>query len=348
MAEVVRVAALTGYLDTMETFGVDPRPLLREHGLSADMLLNPEQFISAIAATRLLEASARVTGCVTLGLRMAESRSIANLGASSLLIAHQPTLRQALETLREFRARINSTLVLHFEEHGDEAIIREDFQLSSPEPTRQSSELVLGVLTRLCSAILGARWSPRLVCFTHEAPPPSELPVYSRMFGCRAQFDSEFNGLVVARSDLDRPNTRADPQLALHARHLLEASLSPGERTTAQDVEHLIKLFLPSGRATVQVCAASMGLTVRTLQRQLDAERTSFSALLTRARMQLATQYLANPRMRVTDVADMLGYSSIGAFTRWHTAAFGRPPRESRPNRSAAGAVFSNRLPKNL
>ena len=42
--------------------------------------------------------------------------------------------------------------------------------------------------------------------------------------------------------------------------------------------------------------------------------------------MQLAQQHLANPRTRITDVADMLGYSSIGAFTRWHTRAFGQPP----------------------
>lgn len=41
---------------------------------------------------------------------------------------------------------------------------------------------------------------------------------------------------------------------------------------------------------------------------------------------QLATQYLANPRMRITDIADMLGYSSIGAFTRWHAKSFGCHP----------------------
>ena len=37
-------------------------------------------------------------------------------------------------------------------------------------------------------------------------------------------------------------------------------------------VEQLIKLLLPSGRASIQTCAASMGMTVRTLQRALDSE----------------------------------------------------------------------------
>lgn len=330
MAELVRVAVLTGYQETMANLGVDPRPLLREQGLSLDMMANAESLIPAQAAIRLLERSAEVTGCITLGLRMAECRSLANLGATSLLIAHQPTLRQALAALVEFRARINSTLVLQYEEVGDEVILREDFQLRRPEPSRQSSDLALGVLARLCRSVLGNLWAPRTVCFTHHAPPASELPIFSRVFQCRPQFDCEFNGIVVPKDDLDRVNANADDQLARHARQLLEAVMSPSSRTAVQDVSQLIKLLLPSGRASVQNCAASLGVTVRTLQRMLDAEGATFSTLLNQARMQLATQYLANPRMRVTDIADMLGYSSIGAFTRWHTQAFGQTPREMR------------------
>jgi AraC-like DNA-binding protein len=87
---------------------------------------------------------------------------------------------------------------------------------------------------------------------------------------------------------------------------------------------------MPSGRASIQGCAAALGMTVRTLQRALDAEGTSFSTLLHSARMNLAVQYLANPRMRITDVAELLGYSSIGAFTRWHGATFGESPRKAR------------------
>lgn len=338
MAEVVRVAALTGYFETMAGFGVDPRPLLKEQGLSADLLANPEQLISARAAIRLLERSAAVTGCITLGLRMAEGRPLSNLGATSLLIAHQPTLRQAIAALTEFRARINSTLVLHFEEAEGEAILREDFSLSRPEPSRQASDLAMGVLARMCMAVLGDTWSPRTVCFSHNSPPPAELPIYARLFRCRPEFDCEFNGLVIKSSELDRRNTRADDQLALHARQLLESVMSPTVRTTSQDVEQLIKLLLPSGRASVQTCAASMGTTVRTLQRMLDAEHESFTALLNRARMQLAIQYLSNPRMRVTDVAEMLGYSSIGAFTRWHAQTFGKSPRQWRRDTSSSTA----------
>ncbi|MFM5886262.1 MAG: AraC family transcriptional regulator ligand-binding domain-containing protein, partial [Novosphingobium sp.] len=185
MGELVRVAALTGYFETMGAFGIDPRQLLSEQGLSAGLLANPEQLIPARAAIRLLERSAEATGCITLGLRMAEGRALANLGATSLLIAHQPTLRQALAALKEFRARINSTLVLQFEEAGGQAILREDFALRRPEPARQSSNLAIGVLAKLCSAMLGERWAPLAVCFSHQSPPSDQLAIFSRLFRCR-------------------------------------------------------------------------------------------------------------------------------------------------------------------
>ncbi|MDE2437369.1 MAG: AraC family transcriptional regulator [Sphingomonadales bacterium] len=336
MAELVRVAALTGYLEAMAGFGIDPRPLLREQGLNAGQLANPEQLIPARAATRLLECSARAAGCSTLGLRMAEDRALANLGATSLLILNQPTLRHALAALTEYRARINSTLVLHIEEAGDSVILREDFSLRRPEPSRQSSDLALGVLVRLCKAVLGEDWTPGAVCFTHQPPSPADRRVFARVFQCSLQFDSEFNGIVIPTSDLDRRNVRANQDLADHARRLLEAVMRPDAGRIAQDVDQLVRLLLPSGRATIQTCAASLGLPVRTLQRMLEDEDETFSEVLERARMQLATQYLANPRIRVTDIAAMLGYGSTGAFSRWHVHAFGMPPLRRRRSLAVA------------
>jgi AraC-like DNA-binding protein len=330
MTEMVRVAALTGYLETMAELGVDPRPLLRAQGLSADLFASPEQLIPGRAAIRLLEQSAEASGYLTLGLRMAEGRALANLGVSSLLIAHQPTLRHALTALREFRARINSTLILQVEEAGDEAILREDFALHQPEPARQSLNLALGVLMRLCAEVLGQGWAPRQACFSHGAPAAADLAVFMRLFRCPLQFDSELNALVLATEDLDRPNPRADDALARHARSLLHLASGAAEGPAVRDVDEMIRLLLPTGRASIQTCAASMGVTVRTLQRMLDAEGATFTTLLNQARMQLATQYLANPRMRITDIAAILGYGSTGAFSRWYRQAFGQPPRTAR------------------
>ena len=333
MTQVVRTASLSGYLECMAALGTDPIPLLREQGLSRSALANPEQPVPALSVVRLLERSAEASGCRTLGLRMAEGRALANLGSASLLIVHQPTLRHALAALTEFRSRINSTLVLTVSEQNGAALLREDIALSQPEPASQSHELALGVLIRLCRVVLGEHWSPQLVSLS--APPPSvaDRKMFHRLFRCEVQFDAEFNALVLPASDLDLPGVLADPGMAAHARHLLDAVGQSAARSAREQVEGLILLLLPSGRTTIEACAASLGLTVRTLQRRLAEEGELFSAVLGRARMQLATQYLTNPRLRITDVAAMLGYGSIAAFSRWHAGAFGVPAREARKQR---------------
>jgi AraC-like DNA-binding protein len=334
MAELVRVAALTGYHEVAERLGLDPLPQLRESGLKPALLESPEQSIPARAAIALLESSAKASGCPTFGLRMSASRSLADLGMISLLIAHQPTLRDALAILARNRHRVNSTLVLNIDERPGAVVLREDFALDPPVYSRQASDLALGVLARMCAEVLGPGWHPESVCFSYSRPEPRQMEIYRHVFRCPVHFDAEFNGIVLHPADLDRHNPRAQPALALHADALIESVMIPDRRTLTQEVEHAVLMLLPAGRASIKSVALALGMNLRTLQRGLEADGTSFSAILDRIRAQLANQYLANPRMRLTDIADLLGYSSLGAFTRWYSQSFGEPPSSARKARS--------------
>jgi AraC-like DNA-binding protein len=329
MAELVRVAALTGYFEIVGQLRLDPLPHLREAGLTRNMLLDPEQMIPARAAIRLLESTAEASACLTLGLRMAACRSLADLGMISLLIAHQPTLRDALDTLARNRHRMNSTLVLSVDEMGEAVVLREDFALDPPVYSRQASDLAIGVLARMCTSVLAPGWHPESVCFAYPRP-ERDVEIYRQLFGCPILFDAEFNGIVLDPADLDRANPRAEPALALHATMLIESVMAEEQRTLTQEVEYAILKLLPSGKVSIKAIPAALGMNLRTLQRGLDADGTSFTEILDRIRAQLANQHLANRRMRLTDIADLLGYSSLGAFTRWYGQTFGATPSSAR------------------
>lgn len=47
-------------------------------------------------------------------------------------------------------------------------------------------------------------------------------------------------------------------------------------------------------------------------------------------RSEAALRCLANPRQTVTDLAAMLGFSDISAFSRWFSGKFGMSPRQWR------------------
>src|SRR4029453_7428148 len=176
--ELVRAAALTGYFAVAEDLRLDTVPLLRKSGLSRAMLENPEQMVPARPVIRLLEESAAAAGCLTFGLRMAERRGLADLGMVSLLIAHQPSLRDALSVMIQFRNRINSTLVTSYEEFDGMVLLREHFALYPPIPSRQADDLALGVLEQMCRSVLGADWQPIAISLPYEQPPPGEWQVF--------------------------------------------------------------------------------------------------------------------------------------------------------------------------
>ncbi len=328
--ELVRAAALTGFFTVAGELQLETLPLLRSNGLSRSMLKNPEQMIPARSVIRLMEDSAAASGCITFGLRMAELRGIADLGMVSLLIAHQTTLGDALSVLTQFRNRINTNLALRIEEYDEMVMLRENFVFDPPIPSRQADDLALGVLEQMCRSVLGSNWKPIAICLPYERPPLEQMRVFQRMFSSPIEFNAEFEGILLNRSDLDLPNPRSDPALAEHARNLVSAIIDPGERSVMQEVEQAIQILLPSGRASVGSVADSLGMTVRTLQRRLDEDGAQFSELLERVRVRELKRNLAQRRLRLTDIADMLGYSSLSAFSNWYRARFSEPPSEAR------------------
>ena len=328
--ELVRSASLKGYFEVAQELKLDTVPLLRRAGLSPPMLANPEQMLPARSVIRLLEESAEASGCSTFALQMAERRELADLGIVSLLIAHQPTLGDALSVLGEYRNRINSTLVLRVEKFGDMALLREVFALDPPMFSRQADDLATAVLEGVCRSVLGAGWQPISVSFGYEPPPSSERHVYQRLFSCPVEFGSEFDGILVRSADLDRPNPRSEPALALHARKLVEAIVDPGERSMVEEVEEAILLLMPAGRASIGAVADSLGLNARTLQRRLADEGARFGDMLDRIRVREVSRHFANRRLRLTDVAHVLGYASLGAFSRWYGERFNETPSAGR------------------
>jgi len=326
MNALVRAASLTNFFDVARSLGLNPQSLLRDAGLSPGLLADPEQRIPVASAVRVLEKAAQESGCIDLGLRMAESRQLSDFGVVSLLISHQRTLRDALTVTMQYRHLLNAGLAMQLEDVGDMVIIREEVMAQTH--SRQAIELALGVLHRMCAGLMGARWSPRWVSFTHTAP--EDLSLHRRIFTCRIEFDSEFNGIACRASDLDALNPGADPVMARYARQFVDSLPAATKPSTVLEVRRAIYLMLPSGRATSDYVAQSLGLSVRSMQRQLDQADTSFTKVLAEVRGELVTRYLANPRHSMTEVSQLLGYNNPSSFTRWFTAQFGVAPQNWR------------------
>ena len=337
MTDFVRAATLTHFPEVARAAGLDPLGLLAAAGLDPACLREPELRIPAAAVQRLLQSAAAQSGLENFGLRMAEGRRLSNLGVIGLLVRDQATLRQALAALARYSNLHNQSLFLQFEEAKGVALIREETLLhgraAPADGMRQATELTVGALYRFLALLLGAEWRPRRVCFTHAAP--RDLSVHQRLFGPVVRFGQDFNGLVLDSGDLDTPLPSSDPVMARYARQVLQAAEDAADRSLAAEVRQLILVLLPSGRCTVEQVARQLGVDRRTVHRQLAREHTSFSALLDGTRADLARRHLSQPHRPLSEVAQLLGFSGLSAFSRWHRGRFGGTASERRRSEPA-------------
>ena len=115
---LIRGAVLSGYVDVAKSVGLEPYGMIARRGLPPACLTDPEVKVSAVAVVRLLEESAQRSGKLDFGLRLAERRSLSNIGALALLVREQPTIRRAIDVLIGYMYLHSEALLLSLEEEG--------------------------------------------------------------------------------------------------------------------------------------------------------------------------------------------------------------------------------------
>ncbi len=82
--------------------------------------------------------------------------------------------------------------------------------------------------------------------------------------------------------------------------------------------------------ATLQAIAKALNVSPRALQRALRRRGTSYSKLVSDTRRATAERLLRNTELPMTEIAFLLGYSELSAFTRAAHDWFGVSPRAFR------------------
>ena len=321
MPRLIRSAVLSNYVDVARSVGLDPYRMIAEFRLPPASLTDPDVKVSAAAVGRLLDESARRSGQIDFGLRLADRRTLANLGALALLVREQPTIRKALDVLVGYMFLHSESLLLNMREQDGQAIISLAFDLDRPVPIRQGIELGIGFLHTSFRQLFRERWKPQAICFTHAAP--SKRDAYRKFFGTDVRFSQDFNGIVCASRELDAAVPAADAKMAHYVQRYLDTLAERRNDTMSANVRECIHVMLPSGLCSADSVAARLGVDRRTVHRHLAREGKTFSSILDSVRAELATRYIDNRDRPLASVAELLGFSAMSAFSRWFRSQFG-------------------------
>jgi AraC-like DNA-binding protein len=146
---------------------------------------------------------------------------------------------------------------------------------------------------------------------------------YQRVFGENVKLGMPQNACIFPGALLALPMRRANPNfhLAFETRAKELADRLRDQQGIASRVREVVVAHLRAGNADMASVASKMAMSVATLRRRLEAEGTTHSEILDRARSDLAKLYLSESRLSVSEIAFLLGYSQSrafhNAFRRW-------------------------------
>jgi AraC-like DNA-binding protein len=324
MPRFIRSACLTDYVSIARSFGLDPYRLLREADLDRSCLVDPETKIPVDAVCRLLENSSHAARAEDFGLRMSEPRRLSDLGPLALAMRDAGTLREALQSASCYVCLHTDSLLLSLKEMDNQAMLEIEPLTDGSAPSRQGTELAIGVFYRAIRELLGSSPNSSRVWFPHSAP--NNISTHRRVFGPRVEFGHSAIGLLFTRRDLDAPLPGADPVMARHVKRYLDPMLARSHGTVSERVRQLVYEQLSTGRCAAEQAANSLGMDRRTLHRHLDRYGETFSSIVDEVRSDLALHYLEERRRSLSEVALLLGFSAPSAFSRWFRNRFGRSP----------------------
>jgi AraC-like DNA-binding protein len=313
---LLRSAALTHFARLARSVGLDPVTMLRKAKLPLTCLERRDLRIPVRNVRRLLELSAEVSGVETFALQLAEHDDLSNLGPLALLIREQATLGTALEAVSRFIHIHNEGMRLSIARRDGLAITT---VLIRGGAMRQATELALATTNRTLGSLCSGNWRPLEIHFSHG--PPRSPRFHRQFFGCEVMFHSDFDGIVCAIEELDRPIASASPEFARFLENRIEVFETQLDRWDAR-VALLVRALLPGGDCSIERVADHLGCNRRTMHRRLAGCGTTFSRVLDNERAEIAVRLIGEARP-LADIAEMIGFSAQSAMARWFRGRFG-------------------------
>lgn len=299
-------------------FGVPAARVHDELGVTEALLRDASATVSLDVATRAWLTVPAMSGEAAFGLLAAETMPPGSYGELEYAVLSSPSAKEALARAVRFQRVTYAMSDLSLATSGTETVIRSrSLGLASDEELRHYIEHGFAFVATRVRALVEPGPRPLRVAFPHARP--ASTRAHTRIFGDVVHFDQPRAELVYATADLERPLASSDP--AFLARFAdederLSAAAARAATSTTERVRHALHALMRQGDGSISAIARAVGLSTRTLQRNLLAEGASFSALVDDVRATEARRYVVEGRLSYGEIAFRLGFSQQSAFFR--------------------------------
>lgn len=319
----IRVLFLDFFIKAARESGCNTTQLLREVGLTRDIVESPYAWIKFSQYLAFTELVAEHTGNPLIGLELGAAFSPAELGPFHVLTM---TLNSPLEVLRAFikfqkHWQTHSSLGIH-EVDEDRTELRYIAGNDDIWPRRQDAEFSIASIDMCMRQALGAQWRPLEVRFQHDVS--THRDALKANFNCAVRGDAAYTGIVIPSRLMEMSTTNTARSRLDHLKPVLETHLMDLMRVENDQDEDIIEKMklaiskrLASNNITFFAVSTDLGVPERTLRRYLAQNNVSFRELLRTQRMRRACQLLeSGAQIPLEHIAEQLGYADAASFGR--------------------------------
>lgn len=317
---------LNGFSALILTKKGDPKLLCQQVGIDNQALYDESLLVPFDKFVLLLEAAARQLNFPTVALELARLQDMMILAPLGPMLAKCQNVSDAIQTLLKYLNVIVQGYEVDFRTQNGYLCFAFKCALPQIAELRQFQDYALASAFSILNGLAGRVYPLRACYFTRQEESERQARDYATYFSCPVGFGNRTLSIVVDDAILTRDVQHIVDQIALRIRK----SMATLDGDLVEQVKKVISLSLASGISDIDNIASSMGYSARSLQRMLSERGTSFRALLDAVRVTLANAYLKNSYYRLTDIAAMLGYSNLSAFSRSYVRWCGVSPIEAR------------------
>ena len=331
MVPHVLAPAATGVDEFINRHGGDVDRVFGEAGVDPECIGNPTIGMCLKSFCSLFEFASNHTQHDNFGLWFGNQFQPNDLGLWGYAAISSPTLGSALDNLIDLFRFHQQCSMMRLAGAG-KGLVQLEYQVRDPQilQRRQDAELSLGMFLNVIRECTGSSWQPEEVYFEH--PKPENTREHESAFDSPVFFSQRVNAIVFSADILDRTMPNSDLKLMSLTRVCLESlhTDTSFSQNLTDRIRNIIRIKLADGYPSLESVAESIYMSPSAIQRNLAWEGLSYTELVEETRKNLAEMYFKQRNLSLSEIAFLLGYSELSAFSRAFRRWTGHSPREYR------------------
>ncbi len=328
----VLAPAATGVDEFINQHGGDVDRVFGEAEVDLNCIGNPTAGMELKSFCGLFESASKHTRNDNFGLWFGNQFTPSDLGLWGYAAISSPTLGAALDNLIDLFRFHQQCSLLRLTKSSYAGMLQLEYQVRDPQiiQRRQDAELSLGMFLNVFRNCYGQHWHPEEVYFEH--PKPENCNEHQTAFNAPVFFNQNVNAIVFKEKELERRMPQCDLKLMSMMRVCLETlgNGTPLTQNLIDRIRNVIRANLSSSCPSLEQVAEAMHMSASAVQRNLAWEGLSYTDLVEETRQNLAQIYLRQRNLSLSEIAYLLGYSELSAFSRAFRRWTGQSPRSHR------------------